>query len=109
MLEHLGELPAIPTLPKRSPAESMVAQAVLGIRGITVGQYGIASLISLGKLMASVYITCVLFVVVILGGIALTGLVSSLLAARAAGRPSRGRSLAKMIRSMAWLLVHILL
>jgi len=40
VLEYLPELPAIPTLPKRSPAESMVAQAVVGIRGITVGQYG---------------------------------------------------------------------
>ena len=37
---HLPELPAIPTLPKRSPAESMVPQAVVGIQGITVGQYG---------------------------------------------------------------------
>jgi methionine synthase II (cobalamin-independent) len=34
------ELPAIPTLPRRSPAEGMVAQAMVGIRGITVGQYG---------------------------------------------------------------------
>jgi methionine synthase II (cobalamin-independent) len=34
------ELPAIPTLPKRSPAEGMIVQAMVGIRGITVGQYG---------------------------------------------------------------------
>ena len=34
------ELPAIPTLPRRSPAEGMIAQAVVGIPGITVGQYG---------------------------------------------------------------------
>lgn len=40
VLERLPELPAIPTLPKRSPAEMMVAQAVVGIPGITVGQYG---------------------------------------------------------------------
>ena len=33
-------LPAIPTLPRRSPAEGMIAQAVVGIEGITVGQYG---------------------------------------------------------------------
>lgn len=33
-------LPAIPSLPKRSPAEGMIAQAMVGIRGITVGQYG---------------------------------------------------------------------
>lgn len=40
VLEQLPELPAIPTLPKRSPFESMIAQGVVGIRGITVGQYG---------------------------------------------------------------------
>ncbi len=35
-----ADLPAIPSLPKRSPAESMIAQSVVGIRGISVGQYG---------------------------------------------------------------------
>lgn len=30
----------IPSLPKRSPAESMIAQALVGIDGVTVGQYG---------------------------------------------------------------------
>ena len=34
------ELPAIPTLPKRSPAEGMMPQALVGLAGITVGQYG---------------------------------------------------------------------
>lgn len=34
------DLPAIPTLPRRSPAEGMIAQAVLGIEGVTLGQYG---------------------------------------------------------------------
>ncbi|MGA0877792.1 MAG: hypothetical protein ACO3SP_01600 [Ilumatobacteraceae bacterium] len=34
------ELPCIPTLPKRSPAEGMIAQAVVGIPGFSVGQYG---------------------------------------------------------------------
>jgi methionine synthase II (cobalamin-independent) len=34
------ELPTIPSLPKRSPAEGMIAQAMVGMRGITVGQYG---------------------------------------------------------------------
>ena len=34
------ELPAIPTLPKRSPAEGMIPQALVGLAGITVGQYG---------------------------------------------------------------------
>ena len=33
-------LPAIPTLPKRSPAEGMIPQALVGLAGITVGQYG---------------------------------------------------------------------
>lgn len=30
----------IPSLPRRSPAESMVAQAVVGAPGVTLGQYG---------------------------------------------------------------------
>ena len=34
------ELPCIPSLPRRSPAEAMIAQAVVGIRGISIGQYG---------------------------------------------------------------------
>jgi hypothetical protein len=34
------DLPAIPTLPRRSPAEGMIAQAVVGITGVTLGQYG---------------------------------------------------------------------
>jgi methionine synthase II (cobalamin-independent) len=34
------ELPAIPTLPKRSPAEGMIPQGLVGLAGITVGQYG---------------------------------------------------------------------
>lgn len=34
------DIAAIPTLPRRSPAESMIAQAVLGIGGVTTGQYG---------------------------------------------------------------------
>ena len=34
------ELPAIPSLPRRSPAESWVAQAMAGMQGITIGQYG---------------------------------------------------------------------
>lgn len=33
-------LPSIPTLPKRSPAEGMIPQALVGLAGITVGQYG---------------------------------------------------------------------
>ena len=41
-----------------------------GAMAYTVGKYGIASLVSLGKLMAAVYITCGLFVFVVLGLIA---------------------------------------
>ena len=41
-----------------------------GAMSFTIGKYGIASLFSLGKLMAVFYITCLLFVFVVLGGIA---------------------------------------
>src|SRR5687768_5655302 len=34
------DMPAIPSLPRRSPAEGMIAQAVVGIAGVTLGQYG---------------------------------------------------------------------
>lgn len=34
------DLPAIPSLPRRSPAEGLIAQAVVGIDGIRPGQYG---------------------------------------------------------------------
>lgn len=34
------DLPCVPTVPRRSPAEGMIAQAVVGIRGISLGQYG---------------------------------------------------------------------
>src|SRR5436190_11494157 len=40
-----------------------------GAMAFTVGRYGIGSLLSLGQLMAGVYITCALFVVVVLGTI----------------------------------------
>lgn len=33
-------IPCIPSLPRRSPAESMVAQALSGLPGVTPGQYG---------------------------------------------------------------------
>jgi aerobic C4-dicarboxylate transport protein len=42
-----------------------------GAMAFTVGRYGVASLVSLGKLMAAVYITCGLFVFVVLGAIAM--------------------------------------
>lgn len=34
------DVPAIPSLPRRSPAESSIAQAVVGASGVTLGQYG---------------------------------------------------------------------
>jgi aerobic C4-dicarboxylate transport protein len=40
-----------------------------GAMAFTVGQYGVGSLLSLGKLMSGVYITCLLFVILVLGGI----------------------------------------
>ena len=41
-----------------------------GAMAFTVGRYGVASLLSLGQLMAGMYLTCLVFVFVILGGIA---------------------------------------
>ncbi len=41
--------------------------AAFGAIAYTIGQFGIESLISLGKLMACVYITCFLFIFVVLG------------------------------------------
>jgi aerobic C4-dicarboxylate transport protein len=38
-----------------------------GAMAFTIGKYGIASLFSLGKLMGTFYLTCLLFVLVILG------------------------------------------
>ncbi len=34
------DIPTIPSLPRRSPAEGMIAQALVGIEGVSVGQYG---------------------------------------------------------------------
>jgi aerobic C4-dicarboxylate transport protein len=41
-----------------------------GAMAFTVGRYGVGTLVSLGQLMAGMYITCLLFVFVVLGGIA---------------------------------------
>ena len=43
--------------------------AALGAMAFTVGAYGLGTLVSLGKLMASVSLTCLLFIFVVLGGI----------------------------------------
>lgn len=44
--------------------------AAFGAIAFTVGKYGLGSILSLGKLMASMYITCILFVTLVLGTIA---------------------------------------
>jgi aerobic C4-dicarboxylate transport protein len=41
-----------------------------GAMAFTIGQYGIGTLFSLGKLMAAFYATCLLFIIVVLGGVA---------------------------------------
>jgi aerobic C4-dicarboxylate transport protein len=41
-----------------------------GAMAFTIGQYGIGTLFSLGKLMAGFYLTCLLFIIVVLGAIA---------------------------------------
>jgi aerobic C4-dicarboxylate transport protein len=41
-----------------------------GAMAFTVGKYGVGTLLSLGWLMASVYLTCLLFIVVVLGLVA---------------------------------------
>jgi DAACS family dicarboxylate/amino acid:cation (Na+ or H+) symporter/aerobic C4-dicarboxylate transport protein len=41
-----------------------------GAMAFTVGKYGLGTLMSLGKLMAGVYITSIVFIVFVLGGIA---------------------------------------
>jgi aerobic C4-dicarboxylate transport protein len=40
-----------------------------GAMAFTVGRYGVGSLLSLGQLMAGVYVTCLLFIIVVLGTI----------------------------------------
>jgi hypothetical protein len=40
VLDRLPDLPAIPSLPQRSPAESMLGQAAVGIAGVTVDDDG---------------------------------------------------------------------
>jgi aerobic C4-dicarboxylate transport protein len=47
-----------------------------GAMAFTVGQYGLGALLSLGKLMAGVYLTCVTFIVLVLGAILRTSGIS---------------------------------
>lgn len=44
--------------------------AAFGAMAFTVGKYGLGSVVSLGKLMGTMYTTCFLFVVIVLGGVA---------------------------------------
>ena len=44
--------------------------AACGAMAFTVGKYGLGSIVSLGKLMATMYVTCFLFVVIVLGFVA---------------------------------------
>jgi aerobic C4-dicarboxylate transport protein len=41
--------------------------AAFGAMAFTVGKYGLGSIVSLGKLMGTMYLTCFLFVVIVLG------------------------------------------
>ncbi|GKS85657.1 dicarboxylate/amino acid:cation symporter [Acidovorax sp. SUPP1855] len=41
-----------------------------GAMSFTIGKYGVGSLLSLGKLMGSFYLTCLLFIFIVLGAIA---------------------------------------
>jgi aerobic C4-dicarboxylate transport protein len=41
-----------------------------GAMAFTIGQHGVGSLVSLGKLLSAVYLTCILFIAVVLGLIA---------------------------------------
>lgn len=47
--------------------------AAFGAMAFTIGKYGLGSLLALAKLMACVYLTCTVFIVVILGAIARAG------------------------------------
>lgn len=40
-----------------------------GAMAFTIGKYGVGSLASLGQLMLAFYITCILFIVIVLGGV----------------------------------------
>jgi aerobic C4-dicarboxylate transport protein len=44
--------------------------AAFGAMAFTVGKYGLGSIVSLGKLMGTMYVTCILFVALVLGAIA---------------------------------------
>jgi aerobic C4-dicarboxylate transport protein len=45
----------------------LAPMGALGAMAFTIGNFGLGALVSLGQLMASVYLTCALFVIIILG------------------------------------------
>ena len=47
----------------------MAPVGAFGAMAFTIGKYGVGSLASLGQLMVSFYITCILFIIIVLGGI----------------------------------------
>jgi len=47
--------------------------AAFGAMAFTIGKYGLGSLAAMAKLMACVYLTCAIFIVVVLGGVARLG------------------------------------
>jgi aerobic C4-dicarboxylate transport protein len=79
-LSHMGRAskPVIDILETFSNAMFVVVRMVMRIAPVaafgaiafTVGKYGLASLLSLGQLMACMYLTCVAFVFIVLGVIA---------------------------------------
>ena len=79
-LSHMGRRakPVVDVLEAFSNAMFVVVGMVMRIAPIaafgaiafTVGKYGLESLLSLGQLMACMYLTCVVFVFVVLNGIA---------------------------------------
>ncbi len=66
LIEHLSHalFAAIGLIMKAAPIGAFGAMA------FTIGKYGLGTMRSLGELMAGVYLTCLLFVFVVLGGIA---------------------------------------
>jgi aerobic C4-dicarboxylate transport protein len=79
-LQHFcgGENPVLQFIEKLSPVLFRIVSIIMraapigafGAMAFTVGAYGLPALLNLAKLMATFYLTCVLFIFVILGSIA---------------------------------------
>src|SRR4051794_25856978 len=63
---HYAIRPPMPTGPIRAP-RCVAPIGAFGAMAFTVGKYGVATLLSLGQLMGSVYITCLIFIFGVLG------------------------------------------